>query len=202
MWQLGEHETCTRGHPPSKLRSAVAHAVKKTVPWRWDLYKRSRETFPSGESLYLMKTKMQNIKKVCFCTKLFKNTIFTMYEWWRFQRYSICLKKLEIRISIEKLNFILLHVEGSIQTKLKLDKKPKTREQIQNSETKNRGAGVEHRGVCVWNVRNKPKIEGRTTVVARKENLDRVCKRESKLPGPKNPKGKFWPCVQVKCPDN
>ena len=43
--------------------------------------------------------------------------------------------------------------------------------------------------------------EGRTTVVARKENLDRVCKRESKLPGPKNPKGKFWPCVQVKCTD-
>ena len=31
--------------------------------------------------------------------------------------------------------------------------------QTQNSETKNRGAGVKHRGVCVcvWNVRNKPK---------------------------------------------
>ena len=27
--------------------------------------------------------------------------------------------------------------------------KPKTREQTQNSETKNRGAGVKHRGVCV-----------------------------------------------------
>ena len=66
--------------------------------------------------------------KVCFCTKLFKNTIFTMYEWWRFQRYRICLKKLEIRISIEKLNFFLVHLEGSIQTKLKLDKKPKTQE--------------------------------------------------------------------------
>ena len=33
--------------------------------------------------------------------------------------------------------------------------------------------------------------EGRTTLVAWKQNLDRVCKRESKLPGPKNPKGKF-----------
>ena len=32
--------------------------------------------------------------------------------------------------------------------------KPKTREQIQNSETRNRGVGVEH--LCVWNVRNKP----------------------------------------------
>ena len=27
--------------------------------------------------------------------------------------------------------------------------KPKTRNQAQSSETKNRGAGVEHRGVCV-----------------------------------------------------
>ena len=33
--------------------------------------------------------------------------------------------------------------------------KPKTREQTQNSETRNRGVGVEH--LCVWNVRNKPK---------------------------------------------
>ena len=40
-----------------------------------------------------------------------------------------------------------------------------------------------------------------TTVVARKENLDPVCKRGSKLPGPKNPKGKFWPCVEVQCTD-
>ena len=97
-----------------------------------------------------------------------------MYEWWRFQRYRICLKKLEIRISIEKLNFFLLHLERSIQTKLELEKepktpiqkiagwalsivvcawnvrnKPKTLEQTQNSKTKNHGAGVEHRGVCV-----------------------------------------------------
>ena len=40
----------------------------------------------------------------------------------------------------------------SIQTKLN-----KTRRQTQNSKTKNRGAGVEHRGVYAWNVRNKPK---------------------------------------------
>ena len=50
-----------------------------------------------------------------------------MYEWWRFQRYRICLKKLEIRISIEKLNFFLVHLQGSYQEKLKLDEKPKTR---------------------------------------------------------------------------
>ena len=81
---------CTQRRKPSKLRASVAHAVKKTLP--------------SGEPLYLMKTKMQIIKKVCFCTKLFKSTIFTMYEW-RFQRYRICLQNLEIRISIEKLNF-------------------------------------------------------------------------------------------------
>ena len=36
------------------------------------------------------------------------------------------------------------------------------------------------------------------TVVARKEKLHRLCKRESKLPGPKTLKGKFWPFVQVK----
>ena len=107
--------SCTRGQKPSKWRAAVAHAVKKVVPWRCDLFKPSRETLPSEEPLYLMKTKMQNIKKVCFCTKLFKNTIFTMYEWWRFQWYSICLKNLEVRISIEKLNFFLVHLEGSIK---------------------------------------------------------------------------------------
>ena len=58
-----------------------------------------------------------------------KNTIFTMYEWWRSQRYRTCLKKLDIRIGIEELNFFLVHLVGSIQTKLKLDDKPKTRKQ-------------------------------------------------------------------------
>ena len=49
-----------------------------------------------------------------------------MYEWWRFLRYRICLKKLEIRKSIETLQFFLVHLEESIETKLKLDNKPKT----------------------------------------------------------------------------
>ena len=30
-----------------------------------------------------------------------------MYEWWRFQRYRTCLKKLDIRIGIEKFNFFI-----------------------------------------------------------------------------------------------
>ena len=50
-----------------------------------------------------------------------------MYEWWRFQRYRICLKKSEIRIGIEKFNFFLLHLVRSIQRKLKLVNKLKTR---------------------------------------------------------------------------
>ena len=54
-----------------------------------------------------------------------------MYEWWRYQPYRICLKKLEIRIGIEKLNFFLLlvHLVGSIKKKKKFDNKPKTRKQ-------------------------------------------------------------------------
>ena len=118
---------CTRGQKPSKLRASVAHAVKKVVPWRCDLYKRSRKTLTSGEPLYLMETKMQNIKKVCLCTKLFKNTIFTMYEWWRFQQYCICLKNLGIRISVEKLNLFLVHLGGSIKKKKNSITNPKLR---------------------------------------------------------------------------
>ena len=37
----------------------------------------------------------------------------------------------------------------SIYENPKVDKKPKTRKQTQNTETKNRGVSVEHRGVCV-----------------------------------------------------
>ena len=117
---------------------------------------------------------MQIIKKVCFCTKLFKNTIFTMDERWRFQRYRICLKNLEIRINIEKLNFFLVHLKGSIKKNWNSITNPKLRKkkswggryvswcvcvecskqtqnsiQTQNSERKNRGAGVKHCGVCV-----------------------------------------------------
>ena len=50
-----------------------------------------------------------------------------MYELRRFQRYHICLKKSEIRIGIKKFNFFLVHLVRSIQTKLKLDNKLKTR---------------------------------------------------------------------------
>ena len=63
-----------------------------------------------------MKTKMRIIKKVCFCTKLFKNTIFTMYEWWRFHDISFALKgwKLKecsnIKTAASNLNYLLLNV--------------------------------------------------------------------------------------------
>ena len=49
-WNFNEaHSICTNGQPFSKLRSAVTQMVKKVVPWRCDLHKRSRETLPSGE---------------------------------------------------------------------------------------------------------------------------------------------------------
>ena len=64
-----------------------------------------------------------------------------MYEWWRFQWYRICLEKSGTRIGIEKFNFFLVHLVRSIQTKLKLDNKLKTRKQ--------KIVGVEHRDVCV-----------------------------------------------------
>ena len=41
----------------------------------------------------------------------------------------------------------------SIYENPKLDNKPKTWKQTQNSETKNHGLSVEFRGGCVWNVR-------------------------------------------------
>ena len=41
----------------------------------------------------------------------------------------------------------MLGCDQSIKTQL--DNKPKTRKQTQNTETKNRGVSVEHRGVCV-----------------------------------------------------
>ena len=52
-----------------------------------------------------------------------------MHEWWRFQWYRICLEKSEIRIGIETFNFFLVHLVRSIQTKLKLYNKLKTRKQ-------------------------------------------------------------------------
>ena len=81
------------GQPPSKLRTAVAHAVKtlemkscsctrgqkgRTVALRLvQTVKRDPSqwgTFVPDED------ENAKYKKVCFCTKLFKNTIFTMYE--------------------------------------------------------------------------------------------------------------------------
>ena len=103
LWPQGfrAHSTCTNSEPSSKLRSAVAHMVEKAVPWHCDLQKRSTETLPSGEPFVPNQDLNSKYKTVYFCTKLFKNTIFTMYEWWRFQRYRTCLKKLGIRIGIE-----------------------------------------------------------------------------------------------------
>ena len=54
----------------------------------------------------------------------------------------------------------------SIYENPKLNNKPKTRKQTQNTETKNRGVSVEHRDVCVWNVRmlsiyENPKLDNK-----------------------------------------
>ena len=87
------HQSFANGQPPSKLRM-------------------TKRPYPAGSLLSPMKTKMENIKKVYFCTKLFKNTIFIMYEWWRFQWYRICLKKSEIKIGIEKFNYYFLITYG------------------------------------------------------------------------------------------
>ena len=60
-------------------------------------------TVPSGVSSVPNIDENAKYKKVYFCTKLFKNTIFTTYEWWRFQRYLICFKMLKMRVSIENI---------------------------------------------------------------------------------------------------
>ena len=119
----------------------ITQNVKKVVPYVATSRSAQDRSYSAESLLYPMKTKLQNIKKVYFCTELFKNTIFIIYEWWRFQWYRICLEKSEIRIGIEKFNFLLVHLVRSIQTKLKLDNKLKTRKQ--------KIVGVEHRGVCV-----------------------------------------------------
>ena len=119
----------------------IPQNFKKVVQYLATSTSGQERPYPAGSLLYPMKTKLQNIKTVHFWTELFKNTIFIMYEWWRFQWYRICLEKSEIRIGIEKLNFFLLHLVRSIQTKLKLDNKLKTRKQ--------KIVDVEHRDVCV-----------------------------------------------------
>ena len=58
--------SCTRGQKGRAVALRLVQTLKKDPSQRGPLD--------------LMKTKMQNIKKVCFCTKLFKSTIFTMYE--------------------------------------------------------------------------------------------------------------------------
>ena len=72
-----------------------------------------------------------------------------MYGWWRFQRYRICLKNLEIRISIEKIIFFYYIWRDQLK-KLKLENKPKTPEEI----IVGRALSIV---ACVWNVRNKPR---------------------------------------------
>ena len=146
---LRAHQTFVNGQPPSKLRIMIPQKVKEVVPYVATSTSGQERPYPAGSLLYSMKKKMQNIKKVYFCTKLFKNTIFIMYEWWRFQRYRFCITKSEIRIGIEKFNFFLVHLVRSIQTKLKLDNKLKTWKQ------KIVGWAL-NIVVCAWNVRNKP----------------------------------------------
>ena len=107
----------------------IPQNVKKFVPYVATSTSGQERLYPAGSLLYPMKTKLQNIKKKYFRTELFKNTIFIMYEWWRFQWYRICLENSEIRIGIEKFNFFLVHLVRSIQTKLKLNNKLKTRKQ-------------------------------------------------------------------------
>ena len=156
---FGAHQSSANVQSPSKLRTTIPPAVKKVVPIAATSTSSQERPYPAGSLLSPMKTKMQNIKKVYFCIKLFKNTIFLMYEWWRFQRYRICLKKSEIRIGIEKFNFFLVHLVRSIQTKIKLDNKLKTRKQ------KIVGWALSI-VVCAWNVwiklkTRKQKIVGR-----------------------------------------
>ena len=116
----------------------IPQNVKKVVPYVATSTSGQERPYPAGSLLYPMKTKLQNIKEIYFCTELFKNTIFIMYEWWPFQWYCICLEKSEIRIGIEKLNFFLVHLGLDWSGKINLNK-TKTRQQTQNLETKNRG---------------------------------------------------------------
>ena len=107
---------------PSKLKMTLPQSVEKVVPYASTSTSGQNRPYSAGSLLSPMKTKTQRINKVYCCTKLFKNTIFIMYEWWRFQQYRICLKKSEIRIGIEKYNFFLVHL-------VKNPNKTKTRQQ-------------------------------------------------------------------------
>ena len=61
-----------------KIPSFANGTKGRTV--RPDFHNGQERPYPAGSPLYLLKTKMQNIKRVSFCTKLFKNTTFTTYE--------------------------------------------------------------------------------------------------------------------------
>ena len=74
-------------------------------------------TVPSGVPFVFDGNENQKNKKVEFSTKLFKNTIFTIYEWWRFQRYLICLKRLKIKISIRVDYTYRSNTKGSCKKK-------------------------------------------------------------------------------------
>ena len=110
---------------------------------------------------------------------------------------------MEIRIGIEKLNFFLVHLVGSIQTKLKLDNKLKTRKQkivgwalsimvcvCVECSKQNPKLGNRHKTrnqkivgralsivVCVWNVRNRPKTRNRKIVRDKIHLLQKVGKK-------------------------
>ena len=60
-----------------KIHDSANGQKGRTV--RCDIHKRSKP-YPAGSLLYPMKTKMPDIKKVYFCTKLFINTLFIMYK--------------------------------------------------------------------------------------------------------------------------
>ena len=92
--------SCTRGQKGRTVALRLVQTVKRDL-YQWGAFvPNENENAKYKKSLFL---------------QLFKNTIFTMYEWWRFQPYRICLKNLEIKISIEKLYFFLVHLERSIK---------------------------------------------------------------------------------------
>ena len=66
----GAHQSSANGQPPSKLRMTIPQTVRKVVPYAATSTSSQERPYPETP----IKTKMQNIKKVYFCTKLFKNT--------------------------------------------------------------------------------------------------------------------------------
>ena len=123
--------------PPSKLRMTHPQTVKKVISYAASSTSDQERPYTAGSLLPPMKTKMQNIKKVHFCTKLFKNAIFIMYEW------KLGNKKSSGR------RWAPWCVRGMFETNSKLANKSKTRKKIV-------GWALSI-VVCAWNVRNKSK---------------------------------------------